>query len=340
MKRLFFFLAIIAANIHGFAQSSKAVPQTKKVVVTKKITTKATDKSTKKEETKAAENDDCGYLCNPPLPYMPQKLDILFIGNSFSVDTSTALPEIFKSLGINNVNVYVLYRGACSMKQHFEYYTSGEKVYMLYHYNSNGEEVMEKATSINEVMSKFAYDIVVFQQYSLESGDYSTYEPYLSKLIQLYNINKKSPRTTFAFNETWAYSVNNKALQKYKTQTNMWESICYSVKKMKANTGIDIIIPCGTAVQNARQIKNHTFGDDFTRDGQHINLYAGRYLLACTFFESIIAPCFGINLRDDTTTYGKPTDAGAVTDSNRHLLQNCARLAVANNYEISEFVNP
>lgn len=340
MKRLFFFLTLIAANVCGFAQSSKSVPQTKKVVVTKKITTKASNSNSKKEEVKVIEEENCGYLCNPPLPYMPQKLDILFIGNSFSVDTSTALPEIFKSLGIGNVNVYVLYKGACSMKQHLEYYTNGEKVYMLYHYNSNGEEVLEKATSINEVMSKFAYDIVIFQQYSLESGDYSTYEPYLSKLIQLYNINKKSPRTTFAFNETWAYSVNNKALQKYKTQENMWTDICNSVKKMKANTGIDIIIPCGTAVQNARHIKTLNVGDDFTRDGQHINLYAGRYLLACTFFESIIAPCLGLNLRDDKTTYGKPTDNGAVTDSNRNLLQNCARLAVANNYEISEYVNP
>lgn len=224
------------------------------------------------------------------------------------------------------------------MKQHFDYYTSGEKVYELYRYNSQGEQLLEKTTSINEVMRQFAYDIVVFQQYSLESGDYSTYEPYLSKLIQLYNINKISPRTTFAFNETWAYSTSNKSLQKYKTQANMWTSICNSVKKMKANTGIDIIIPCGTAVQNARNIEVLDVDDNLTRDGLHMNLYSGRYLVACTFFESIIAPCLGVNLRDDKTFYGKATDIGAVNDSNRYLLQNCARLAVANNYEISEFV--
>ena len=68
-----------------------------------------------------------------------------------------------------------------------------------------------------------------------------------------------------------------------------------------------------------------------------INLYSGRYLLACTFFESIIAPCLNRNLRDDTTIYGKESDTGQVNNTNRRLLQNCARLAVANNYEISEF---
>ena len=280
----------------------------------------------------------CGYLCNPPLPYMPTKLDVLFIGNSFSIDTSTALPEIFKSLGIRNVNVYVLYKGGCSMKQHYEYYLSKENVYELYKYSIQGEQKLETATNIADVMSRFAYDIVVFQQYSLDSGDYNTYEPYLSKLIQAYNLNRLSARTTFAFNETWAYSFTNKNLSKYKTQFDMWKSICSSVKQMKANTGIDVIIPCGTAVQNARAVESLNIDNDLTRDGLHINLYSGRYLLACTFFESIIAPCLGKNLRDDTTLYGKNTDIGPVNNTNRTLLQNCARLAVSNNYEISEFV--
>ena len=319
----------------------------KQTTTTKPATVKpTTDKTTFKEQTAAnnqAQKENAtlqqttGYLCNAPLPYMPQKLDVLFVGNSFSIDTSTALPEILKSLGIGNVNVYVLYRGGCSMKQHYEYYKSGEKVYELYRYNHQGEQQLEKTTSIGEVMQRFPYDVVVWQQYSLDSGDYSTYEPYLSKLIQAYNITKLSPRTTFAFNETWAYATNHKNLTKYKTQKNMWKSICTSMRKMKAASGIDVIIPCGTAVQNAREVEALKVDNELTRDGTHINLYAGRYLLACTFFESIIAPCLNRSIRDDNTIYGKDSDTGQVTDSNRRLLQNCARLAVSNNYEISEF---
>lgn len=277
------------------------------------------------------------YLCNPPLPYLPKKLDVLFVGNSFSIDTSSALPEILRSMGINNVNVYVLYRGGCSMKQHYESFKNGEMVYELYRYNSQGEQQLEKTTSIGDVMQRFPYDVVVWQQYSLESGDYSTYEPYLSKLIQAYNITKQAARTTFAFNETWAYASNFKNLTKYKTQKNMWKSLCTSVRKMKQASGIDVIIPCGTAVQNAREVEALKIDNELTRDGTHINLYAGRYLLACTFFESIIAPCLNKSIREDNTVYGKPTDVGQVNDTNRQLLQNCARLAVANNYEISEF---
>ena len=328
------------------SKTTTAKPTTTKTTTTQTAGNGKTDKTAFNEKTaasnqaqkeNAAIQQTTGYLYNVPLPYLPQKLDVLFIGNSFSIDTSAALPSILSSLGINNVNVYVLYKGGCSMKQHYEFYKSNEKVYELHRYNSQGEVQLEKATSIKEAMQRFPYDVVVWQQYSLESGDYTSYEPYLSKLIQAYNITKLAARTTFAFNETWAYASNAKNLTRYKNQKNMWKSICTAVRKMKAASGIDIIIPCGTAVQNAREVEALKVDNELTRDGTHINYFAGRYLLACTFFESIIAPCLNRNLRDDTTIYGKDTDTGQVNNTNRRLLQNCARLAIANNYEISEF---
>ena len=338
----------VATKTTTTSKTATAKPTTTKPTTTQTTGNGKTDKTAFNEKTaasnqaqkeNAAIQQTTGYLYNVPLPYLPQKLDVLFIGNSFSIDTSAALPSILSSLGINNVNVYVLYKGGCSMKQHYEFYKSNEKVYELYRYNSQGEVLLEKATSIKEAMQRFPYDVVVWQQYSLESGDYTTYEPYLSKLIQAYNITKLAARTTFAFNETWAYASNAKNLSKFKNQKNMWKSICTSVRKMKAASGIDIIIPCGTAVQNAREVEALKVDNELTRDGTHINYFAGRYLLACTFFESIIAPCLNRNLRDDTTIYGKDTDTGQVNNTNRRLLQNCARLAIANNYEISEFAD-
>lgn len=374
MKRLLIILAIFAICLPDIAQTKTSTSKAKTTKVTTKKTTKstankqattkkatstsATAKKTtsataKKTDTKATKSEDnkektetaastatptCGYLCNSPLPYLPSKLDILFIGNSFAIDTSTALPEILNCLGMSNVNVYVLYKGGCSMKEHYNYYKSGEKVYELWQYNIRGEQKLETATSINNVMCRFPYDIVIFQQYSLESGDYTSYEPYLSKIIQAYNITKISPRTTFAFNMTWSYSSKHKNIVKYKTPENMYKKICESVKKMKAASGIDVIIPCGTAVQNARNAKSLVTDNEFTRDNQHIDYHMGRYLLACTFFESIIAPCTNRNLRDDFTIYGKMGASNQVNNANRRTLQNCARLAVANNFEVSEFI--
>lgn len=279
-----------------------------------------------------------GYFCNPPLPYLPYKLDVLFIGNSFSIDTSTALPSILKSMGLNTVAVYVLYKGGCSMKQHYEYFKSNEPVYELWQFDSSGEKRLEKKTTIRDVMKRFAYDVVVFQQYSLESGNYDSYEPYLSKLIQAYKVTTIAPRTTFAFNQTWAYSSKHKEIKRYGTQEDMWKKICAASNEMKQKSGIDVIIPCGTAVQNARKTNSITTNNEWTRDNQHISLYQGRYLLACTFFESVIAPCFNADLRDDKTVYGKKSGE-IVDETNRRKIQNCAKLAVANNYNVSELVN-
>ncbi len=283
----------------------------------------------------SATSGTVGYLCNLPLPYMPTKLDILFIGNSFSIDTSAELPSILNSLGINTVNVYVLYKGACSMKEHYEYFLNDKPVYELYLFNSRGETKLQKSINIREAMRRYPYDIVVFQQYSLQSGDYTTYEPYLSYIIQGYKMTTISPRTTFAFNETWAYS--SKKVKNYASPLKMWESICQSVQKMKQASGIDLIIPCGTAVQNARSVEALATANELTRDGQHLDLHMGRYLAACTFFESIIGPCLSRSIRDDLSIIGKSTDANQVNNSNRRLLQNCARLAVANNFAISQF---
>ena len=360
MKRLLLIIAIIAICLPNAAQTKKTNGKTttkttvvkktskenaaKNVSDKKNVTKNTTDAKSQNKDTKettkevAQTTSSCGYLCNPPLPYLPAKLDILFIGNSFAIDTSTALPEIFNCLGLSNINVYVLYKGGCSMKEHYNYYKNGDKVYELWQYNIRGEQKLESSTSINYVMSRYPYDIVIFQQYSLESGDYTTYEPYLSKIIQAYNINKISPRTTFAFNQTWSYSSRHKNISKYKNPENMYRKICESVKKMKAASGIDIIIPCGTAVQNARNVPSLTTDNEFTRDNQHIDSYMGRYLLACTFYESIIAPCMGRNIRDDFTIYGKAGTNNQVNNSNRRTLQNCARLAVANNFEVSEFI--
>lgn len=281
-----------------------------------------------------------GYICNTPLPYHPSQLNVLFIGNSYSVDTAYGLPEILNNMNIKNVNVYVLYKAACSMKQHYELFKSQEKEYVLYRYNYQGQTVVEKKIALRDAMSRFNYDVVVFQQYSLESGEFETYEPYLSKLVQAYNITKIGARTTFAFNQTWAYASTKKEISRYGSQEQMYKKICEATQKMKAESGIDVIIPTGTAVQNARNMYGLVIEKELTRDSSsHLDLYMGRYLAACTFFEAIIAPTLERNLREDTTNYGKAKASNAVNYSNRELLKKCALLAVANNYSVSEFVN-
>ena len=63
----------------------------------------------------------------------------------------------------------------------------------------------------------------------------------------------------------------------------MWDSIqtCTRYVRQIVNNQL-IIVPCGLAVQNARETK---LGDTLCRDGYHLNYEYGRYTAACVWYE-------------------------------------------------------
>ena len=64
----------------------------------------------------------------------------------------------------------------------------------------------------------------------------------------------------------------------------MYEAIVDAYNKGAQITGIDIIIPAGTAIQNGR---TSYIAGNFTRDGYHLEETYGRYTAACTWFEKL-----------------------------------------------------
>jgi hypothetical protein len=47
---------------------------------------------------------------------------------------------------------------------------------------------------------------------------------------------------------------------------------------------ISQVVPSGTAIQNAR---TSVLGNDLTRDGYHLSWGVGRFVAACTWYESL-----------------------------------------------------
>ena len=61
----------------------------------------------------------------------------------------------------------------------------------------------------------------------------------------------------------------------------MYEVIVNAVdEKVRSNPDIQIVIPVGTAIQNAR---TSIVGDNQTRDGFHLTMDLGRYVDGLTF---------------------------------------------------------
>ena len=64
----------------------------------------------------------------------------------------------------------------------------------------------------------------------------------------------------------------------------MYRAIMKASQQVMSAEPIALLIPSGTAIQNAR---TSSYGDTMNRDGFHLNLLYGRYTAACTWFATL-----------------------------------------------------
>jgi hypothetical protein len=275
---------------------------------------------------------------NNPLPKNPASLKILGIGNSFTDDGMQYLPDLLKSAGIGNVTLGKLVLGGCSLERHHRLYHSGEAAYNYQKSfpGKNSWEDVKKQCTFTEAVADENWDVIVIQQVSSNAGIYATYQPYLKELIDAMVTHCSNAGVSLAWQMTWAYgtaSTHEGFANYHRDQTEMYRAITQTVQTMIADTGIDIVIPSGTAIQNLRTTQVNNPPLDLTRDGYHIDLGAGRYTLACTWFQALIAPCLS------TSIAGNPflIDNGniPVTPGNADACRKAAQYACSKRFEIS-----
>ncbi len=239
---------------------------------------------------------------NHPLPQQPDTLRILGIGNSFTDDGMMYLPDLLEAAGIHNVVLGRLYIGGCSLERHCNEYEKNSSAYKYYKSTDNKWVTVSEQASLVYGIEDEDWDIVVTQQSSPKSGSYDTFQPWLNRLMEIVRWHCGNAGACFAWQQTWAYAKNSdhNAFPRYeKDQMLMYNSIMSATKILLADTSIEIVIPTGTAVQNMR---NTEFCDaqELTRDGYHLSFGAGRYLAACTWFQTLVAPCLKTTLAGNT----------------------------------------
>ena len=252
---------------------------------------------------------------------------ILAIGNSFSQDAvEQYLYELFDADG-QKVIIGNLYIGGCRLDTHHSNMQSGAAKY-AYRKVVDGVKTETPDVSLLTGLKDEDWDFVSIQQASGSSGQYDTYTPYLPELLKYIQDNVKSPK--LMFHQTWAYasSSDHGEFPKYDSnQMTMYNAIMSAVSSaMRDNPSISILIPSGTAIQNAR---TSYLGDSFNRDGYHLETTYGRYTAACTWYESISGKSVVGN------TYAPST----VDETEKAVAQNAAHLAVLKPWEVTEMVD-
>lgn len=211
---------------------------------------------------------------------------ILAVGNSFSEDAiEQNLHEIAQAAGITAV-VGNLYIPGCSLERHIECSKSQAPAYRYRKTNAKGIMTEAAKCRLDSALADERWDYISVQQASHFSGDYSTYQPYLEQLVAYIKAHVKG-KPRIVFHQTWAYSKdsNHDGFRRYgNSQEQMYEAIMDCSRRVMTVMKLDVLVPAGTAIQNAR---TSALGDSLNRDGYHLNLIYGRYTAACTWFEAI-----------------------------------------------------
>ena len=217
-------------------------------------------------------------------------LKILAIGNSFSEDATEYIPIIAKDCGIKNIVVGNMYIGGCTIQQHAENARGNKAAYKYYKNTSFSLMSVCPTTqnvSLETALTDEDWDIVTLQNSSVHSGQESKYKSDLTYMIDY--VKEKCPNVKLGWHMTWAYETGytGSAFKNYykSDEKYMYDSIVNCVQKyVKPNEKIDFIIPAGTAIQNAR---TSYLGDKLTRDGLHLTLDYGRYIVAATWMKTL-----------------------------------------------------
>ena len=223
-------------------------------------------------------------------------IHILTIGNSFSQDAvESYLDQLTREAGIKVVIGEAIY-GGYSLKRHWDDAVNGINS-LQYSRIDNGIYTSINNQTLSTILADEAWDYVTFQQVSQYSGMPDTFEPYLGNLINFVDSICPNPNVKLGYHMTWAYaqSTNHSGFQNYGCdQMTMYEAILSATQTALANhPELSFVIPSGTTIQNAR---TSCLGDDLTRDGFHLDIGIGRYIVACTWLETI----FGVNPMDIT----------------------------------------
>ena len=213
-------------------------------------------------------------------------LKILAIGNSFSEDAiEQHLSPLVRAEGLN-VIICNMYIGGCSIDRHVENLRGNKPEYRYRKFDVNGKVTEKWGYTLEAVLAEEDWDYVSLQQVSQSSGMPETYAllPELAEFVKA----RVPEDAVLMFHQTWAYAPgsNHGGFVNYdRDQMKMYQAIVKTVNQEVPKVGISLIIPSGTAVQNAR---TSALGNDLTRDGFHLSFTHGRYIAACTWLEAVL----------------------------------------------------
>ncbi|MCR5316230.1 MAG: DUF4886 domain-containing protein [Bacteroidaceae bacterium] len=287
------------------------------------------------------------YFQNCSLPDSVDTLRILAIGNSYTDDGTAYIQEIMDGLDVNpnKFCVYSLVHSAATLKY---WWAEMEGNAFCIPNRVAGNIKMDLGDSTLCSVIYQPWDVIVVQQYSGDAIYYDSFNPYLRQIIEFVRHYCSNPQVALAWQMVHSYKSGFAAL--YSDSMKRWRMLAFATAQMMVYDGIDIIIPTGTAIQNARNTALNN-PSELTRDGTHLGYGVARYIVACAWVQTLMAHVFGIDIRrckqlhplkeyekdENQTQNGFIKDSSQpVNEQNQSVCVECAYRACQSPFEIYE----
>ena len=224
-------------------------------------------------------------------------LKILSIGHSFSLDAMrTYMWDAFDAAGYN-VTIGYLYYPSCSLEQHYHYIKDNSASYEQYGKNTNGKWETRTNVAALDALYDEEWDIVTFQpdpdfgydkflnnvkcycQWGCGKNIESDYVHFdeLVDMVKTKLAAKGNTDVKFYYHLTWTWRkdcyLGPYLYPNGYEQLTLWQDFIDATdNKVLTNKNILGVIPCNTAIENARTSwMGDTFNAEGSNDGYHLS---------------------------------------------------------------------
>ena len=288
-------------------------------------------------------------MYNPPVNFHKADLKVLDIGNSYTQDAQTYLPEIIAASGIDtDFSLYRAFRPSASFKTWVDCWNDSDNEYYSIDFCAgtslggiSGSGSASDGALFRKALQSVKWDIILIHQVSTYSNDYSLWEGngaggYLQELIRIIRVT--NPQATIGYLMTHSYRGSYWANSEGSSYLR-WRNIADATRQLKLEYDIDFIIPYGTAVQNLRASSLND-GYEFSEDGTHMGAGLGDYVAGCCYFESLLAPRYGVSIWGNTFRLTNLDESKGgrrnITDQTAIVAQKAAILATLDMWNVSD----
>lgn len=265
-------------------------------------------------------------------------IKVLCIGNSLTDDAVSYMPFILKNVAPGMAfTIAATYYGGAGIDDYNNFFTNDQALEL--HHITSGQNawINTPNMTLKQALLYDDWDIITFQQSSADMGDWTTYSnlnSLITKVIGYLYSNGRNAKIGWLM----AHLPANAA-----TAAD-YQNVVSALNNVLDTTPVEFVIPCATAMQNARGTALNsygTYGSGMSYDGVHDQEGIGPMVEAYCSALSILdlaglknKGVFGDNTWVDSTwltTHNIIGQNGApvgVTNSNIQLAQKCAAKAI------------